>query len=45
LILLRGIAMTLQVLAAGSLQVATGGSEPYSEAAERGLDFATPCGS
>jgi ABC-type nitrate/sulfonate/bicarbonate transport system substrate-binding protein len=32
--------MTLQALAAGSLQVGTGGPEPYIEASERGLDFA-----
>jgi ABC-type nitrate/sulfonate/bicarbonate transport system substrate-binding protein len=40
LVLLRGIPMTLQALAAGSLQVGTGGPEPYIEAGERGLDFA-----
>lgn len=40
LILLRGVPMTLQALAAGSLQVGSGGPEPYVEAAERGLDFA-----
>ncbi len=40
LALLRGVPMTLQALAAGSLQVGTGGPEPYIEASERGLDFA-----
>ena len=40
LVLLLGVPMTLQALAAGSLQVGTGGPEPYIEASERGLDFA-----
>jgi ABC-type nitrate/sulfonate/bicarbonate transport system substrate-binding protein len=40
LVRLRGVPMTLQALAAGSLQVGTGGPEPYIEASERGLDFA-----
>src|SRR6185503_14800802 len=40
LVLLRGVPMTLQALAAGSLQVGSGGPEPYIEASERGLDFA-----
>jgi ABC-type nitrate/sulfonate/bicarbonate transport system substrate-binding protein len=40
LILLRGVPMTLQALAAGSLQIGSGGPEPYIEASERGLDFA-----
>jgi ABC-type nitrate/sulfonate/bicarbonate transport system substrate-binding protein len=39
LILLRGVPMTLQALAAGSLQIGSGGPEPYIEASERGLDF------
>lgn len=39
-VLLRGVPMTLQALASGSLQVGTGGPEPYIEASERGLDFA-----
>ncbi len=39
LVLLRGVPMTLQALAAGSLQIGTGGPEPYMEATERGLDF------
>jgi NitT/TauT family transport system substrate-binding protein len=39
LVLLRGVPMTLQALAAGSLQIGTGGPEPYMEASERGLDF------
>lgn len=40
LILLRGVPMTLQALAASSLQIGSGGPEPYIEASERGLDFA-----
>jgi len=32
--------MTLQALAAGSLQIGSGGPEPYIEATDRGLDFA-----
>jgi ABC-type nitrate/sulfonate/bicarbonate transport system substrate-binding protein len=32
--------MTLQALAAGSLQIGSGGPEPYMEASDRGLDFA-----
>jgi len=40
LLLLRGVPMTLQALAAGSLQIGSGGPEPYIEASERGLDFA-----
>jgi len=40
LVLLRGVPMTLQALASGSLHVGTGGPEPYVEASERGLDFA-----
>jgi NitT/TauT family transport system substrate-binding protein len=39
LVLLRGVPMTLQALAAGSLQIGTGGPEPYMEASERGQDF------
>ena len=39
LVLLRGVPMTLQALAAGSLQFGSGGPEPYIEASERGLDF------
>ena len=31
--------LTLQALAAGSLQIGTGGPEPYMEASDRGLDF------
>src|SRR5512132_1829015 len=40
LILLRGVPMTLHAFASGSLQVGSGGPEPYIEASERGLDFA-----
>jgi ABC-type nitrate/sulfonate/bicarbonate transport system substrate-binding protein len=39
LVLLRGVPMTLQALAAGSLHFGSGGPEPYIEASERGLDF------
>ena len=37
LVLLRGVPMTLQALAANSLQIGSGGPEPYIEASERGL--------
>ena len=39
LVLLRGVPMTLQALASGSLHIGSGGPEPYIEASERGLDF------
>ena len=39
LVLLRGVPMTLQALAANSLQIGSGGPESYIEASERGLDF------
>lgn len=39
LVVLRGVFMTLQALAAGSLHFGSGGPEPYIEALERGLDF------
>ena len=39
LVLLRGTPMNVQALAAGSLQVGSGGAEAFYEAAERGLDF------
>jgi NitT/TauT family transport system substrate-binding protein len=39
LVLLRGVPMTLQALAANSLNIGSGGPEPYIEASERGLDF------
>lgn len=39
LVLLCGVPMTLQALAAGSLHFGSGGPEPYIEASERGLDF------
>ncbi len=39
LVLLRGVPMTVQALAAGSLHIGSGGPEPYIEASERGLDF------
>ncbi|HYA30555.1 MAG TPA: ABC transporter substrate-binding protein [Acidobacteriota bacterium] len=38
LVLLRGVPMTVQALAAGSLQFGSGGPEPYIEASDRGLD-------
>jgi NitT/TauT family transport system substrate-binding protein len=38
LLLLRGTPMALQALAAGSLQVASGGPEAFIEATERGLE-------
>jgi NitT/TauT family transport system substrate-binding protein len=38
-VLLRGVPMTVQALAANSLHFGSGGPEPYIEAAERGLDF------
>ena len=38
LVLLRGVPMTVQALAAGSLHIGSGGPEPYIEASERGLD-------
>src|ERR1051325_3213943 len=39
LVLLRGVPMTLQALAAGSLYFGSGGPEAYIEASKRGLDF------
>jgi NitT/TauT family transport system substrate-binding protein len=39
LVLLRGMPMTVQALAAGSLHFGSGGPEPYIDASERGLDF------
>jgi NitT/TauT family transport system substrate-binding protein len=39
LVLLRGVPMTVQALAASSLHIGSGGPEPYIEASERGLDF------
>jgi NitT/TauT family transport system substrate-binding protein len=39
LVLLRGVPMTVQALAANSLHIGSGGPEPYIEASERGLDF------
>jgi NitT/TauT family transport system substrate-binding protein len=39
LVLLRGVPMTVQALSAGSLQIGSGGPEPYIAASERGLDF------
>ena len=39
LVLLRGVPMTVQALAAGSLHFGSGGPEPYIEASEHGLDL------
>jgi NitT/TauT family transport system substrate-binding protein len=39
LVLLRGMPMTVQALSAGSLQIGSGGAEPYIDSSERGLDF------
>jgi len=39
LVLLRGVPMTVQALSAGSLQIGSGGPEPYIAASERGLDY------
>ena len=39
LVLLRGVPMTVQALSAGSLQIGSGGPEPYIAATERGLDY------
>jgi NitT/TauT family transport system substrate-binding protein len=39
LVLLRGTPMNVQALAAGSLQVGSGGAEAFYEATERGLDM------
>jgi ABC-type nitrate/sulfonate/bicarbonate transport system substrate-binding protein len=39
LVLLRGVPMTVQALAANSLHFGSGGPEPFIEASERGLDF------
>lgn len=39
LVLLRGVPMTVQALASGSLHIGSGGPEPYMEATERGLDY------
>ena len=39
LVLLRGVPMTVQALAANSLHFGSGGPESYIEASERGLDF------
>jgi ABC-type nitrate/sulfonate/bicarbonate transport system substrate-binding protein len=44
LVLLRGMPMTVQALAANSLHVGSGGPEPYIEASERGLDFVVTSG-
>ncbi len=44
LVLMRGMPITVQALSAGSLQIGSGGAEPYGaepyiDASERGLDF------
>ena len=38
-VVLRGMPMVVQALAAGSIQFGCGGPEPFMEASERGLDF------
>ncbi len=38
-VVLRGIPMVVQALAAGSIQFGSGGPEPFMEASDRGLDF------
>jgi NitT/TauT family transport system substrate-binding protein len=38
-LLLRGMPMVVQALAAGSIQFGCGGPEPFMESSERGLDF------
>ena len=38
-VVLRGIPMVVQALAAGSIQIASGGPEPFMESSDRGLDF------
>jgi len=44
LVLLCGVPMTVQALAANSLHFGSGGPEPYIEASERGLDFIVTVG-
>ncbi len=38
-VVLRGMPMVVQALAAGSIQFGCGGPEPFMEASDRGLDF------
>lgn len=38
-LLLRGMPMVVQALAAGSIQFGSGGPEPFMESSDRGLDF------
>ena len=38
-VVLRGMPMVVQALAAGSIQFGCGGPEPFMESSERGLDF------
>jgi NitT/TauT family transport system substrate-binding protein len=38
-VVLRGMPMVVQALAAGSIQFGCGGPEPFMDASERGLDF------
>lgn len=38
-VVLRGIPMVVQALAAGSIQFGSGGPEPFMESSDRGLDF------
>src|SRR5687768_11949237 len=38
-VVLRGMPMVVQALAAGSIHFGSGGPEPFMEASDRGLDF------
>src|SRR3954464_8823793 len=38
-VVLRGMPMVVQALAAGSIQLGAGGPEPFMESSDRGLDF------
>jgi ABC-type nitrate/sulfonate/bicarbonate transport system substrate-binding protein len=38
-VVLRGMPMVVQALAAGSIQLGSGGPEPFMESSDRGLDF------
>ncbi|MGZ8426803.1 MAG: ABC transporter substrate-binding protein, partial [Candidatus Binatia bacterium] len=38
-VVLRGMPMVVQALAAGSIQFGSGGPEPFMESSDRGLDF------
>src|SRR5215208_5793318 len=38
-VVLRGMPMVVQALAAGSIHLGSGGPEPFMESSDRGLDF------